>query len=90
MRPGRRADRPPVPPRRRWFRALLVLVVVASLVAVAVSVRQLLDLEDRKEVADAAVVDARRGEAELDAQAADLEARIDRLELARDAHLSTA
>ena len=71
-RPTRRRDRSATPPRRRLRRVLLGLVVVASLTAVAVSVQQLLDLEERKEVADAATVDARPGQADFKAQAADL------------------
>jgi hypothetical protein len=71
-------------------RALIALVVVASLATVAASTRQLLDLEDRKEVADAARAEARREEASLKAQAADLEAEIDQLQLATRDHLATA
>ncbi len=89
-RPTRRRDRSATPPRRRLRRVLLGLVVVASLTAVAVSVQQLLDLEERKEVADAATVDARQGQADFKAQAADLEALIKRLKLASDDHLTTA
>lgn len=78
------------PPLQRLRRVLLGLIVVAALAVVAVSVQQLRDLEERKEVADAKTVDARRERAKLDAQAADLEALIDRLRLASDDHLTTA
>jgi hypothetical protein len=77
-------------PGRRTRRALVALLAVAASVTVAVSVRQLLDLEDRKEVADAATLDARRDEASLEAQAADLEAEIDQLQLVRRDHLASA
>ncbi len=88
-RPGRRGDRSPaVRPRRG--RILLGLVVIVALAATAVAVRQLLDLEDRKEAADAATVEARHEEADLDAQAAEMEALIARLDLTAADHLATA
>lgn len=80
----------PRPKHRRLVQVLLALVVVAALVGVAVSVRQLLDLEDRKELADAATVNARKQEADLIDQAAELEALIVRLDDATAEHLSTA
>jgi predicted GH43/DUF377 family glycosyl hydrolase len=91
-RRNRSGERPssPSPRRRRGRRVVLGLVVVASLATVAVSVRSLLDLEERKEVADAATVDAHREEAQLIAKAADLEALIDRLDAITAEHLATA
>lgn len=76
--------------RRRLIRALLAIVVVAALVGVAASVRQLLDDETRKEVADAATVDAHEAETDLVDQAAGLEALITRLDAATAEHLDTA
>ena len=77
-------------PSRRTGRVLLAVVVVASLATVAVSVDQLLDREDRKELADATTVDARSKEAELTARAAALEARIDELDDLADRQLDRA
>jgi predicted GH43/DUF377 family glycosyl hydrolase len=88
-RAERRATRRPFWTTRRQ-RVLLGIVVIAALVGVAVSVRQLLDLEERKEVADAATVEARRSEAELDAQAAELEAVIVGLEQVTENQLANA
>jgi hypothetical protein len=65
---------------RRWQLVLLGVVVVAALVGVGLTVRDLLDSEDRKEVADAATVEARSREADLDDEAAGLEAVIVDLE----------
>jgi hypothetical protein len=70
--------------------ALATLVVVAALVGVAVSVRQLQHTEDRTQQAQAATVAARLDEADLHARAADLEAVIAQLDLARQNHLATA
>lgn len=90
MRRNRAGTKPPAPWGRRAFRVLLGLVAVASLVTVAVSVRQLRELEDRKETADAAVVKANQVEAQLKDKAADLEAVIDRLDAVTAQHLATA
>lgn len=79
-----------IKPKRRWPKVLIALVVIAALAGVAVTVQELLDLEDRKEVADAATVEARAQEAVLDEQAADLEALIDRLEVVTADQLATA
>lgn len=69
---------------------LVGVIVVAAIAGVAISIRQLLDFEDRKEVADVARVDAREGEAEYQEEAADLEALIVRLDDATAEHLATA
>ncbi|MCU1369294.1 MAG: glycoside hydrolase, family 43 [Ilumatobacteraceae bacterium] len=92
MKRRNRTDRDRSPARRGriWRRVILGVVLVASLVTVAVSVRQLLDLEERKEVADAATVTAGREEAELTAEAADLEALIVQLDDATTQLLATA
>lgn len=89
-RRARRVDRPPSPKRRRLRQVLTAIVVVAAVTGVAVSVRQLLGFEDRKEVADAATVDAHEEEADLVDRAADLEALIERLDAATAEHLDTA
>jgi len=86
----RRAGSAPSPKRRRWLQGLAVVVALAAVAGVVVSIRQLLAFEERKEVADAATVDAREGEADFDDQAADLEALIDRLQATTQDHLDTA